>query len=695
MSLSAEVQTLLAEEERVLAVVLDSLRSQQAHLFNRSRIESSRARELTAELVGARRVEDRAMLASDEAVSHALERRNQEEGKKLLRLLKKPYFARIVLEEERPDGSRREIEYKIGLAANPDCRIIDWRRAPISKLYYEYKEGDEYSEQIQGLERTGRIALRHTIEIESAELKAVTCRFGRFVRGADGVWFGADGARAATAPGQLPSVLSLITAEQFQAITEGADTTVLVQGVAGSGKTTVALHRLSWLLHESNSDCTELECLVVVLTNSLKSYIKNSLNELDINAVPVVTFPEWTARTLARVAPRFVVANDGMTEGQADASANATVRRPGSPIPSSIARLKGSLALLAACEAAAARPENSASLSGRSVTAEDILFSVLDEPLTILNFDETHLLDREIIAAARARTAENFAADQLDPADDALLLRIAQLQGFSLFDGSFGADGRRYFKHIVIDEVQDFSPAQLACVIASVEHTSQLTFVGDINQRIEGSSEFPGWEKLRKLWNFDNDVSRFLSLEVGHRSTLPIMRLADYVRRANTPSQSGRPGRVPIWFRGRSESLAIEAAINWLTMALERYPTALTAVLCRDESEARMTLSVLRPTFGASVRLGDSTSFSFEAGIVVAAIHEIKGLEFMNVVLWNPTGNLGTDSEDLARNLLYVAITRAQENLCIVNWGRPSTFLPSFQSPLVRAVPLQGDEEQE
>ena len=74
-------------------------------------------------------------------------------------------------------------------------------------------------------------------------------------------------------------------------------------------------------------------------------------------------------------------------------------------------------------------------------------------------------------------------------------------------------------------------------------------------------------------------------------------------------------------------------------------------------------------------------------------MQQVKGLEFFSVLLWNPTShNYG--SNDLGRNLLYVAITRAEENLCLVTWGRPAGALPPFgYSKLVRSMDMTIVEE--
>lgn len=674
MSLSPELQAAVDQELAILARVQGILREQRNRLASRHAQESSRASDLTSSLVAARRVEDKAMLASDEAVAHALRDKFRDDAEILDRLIRKPYVARLVVQEETEAGER-EFEYLIGTAANTDCRIIDWRKAPISKLYYEYREGDEYSEEIQGRERNGTVILRTQVEIEHGVLRKVSCRFGSAVkRGSE--WIQTSGNRGAGGErsyAALPSVLALITAEQFRAITEDAESAVLIQGIAGSGKTTVALHRLAWLLHAENSDLKSEECVVVALSPVLKLYIERSLSQLELSGVAVRTLADLAAFAVHKMLPDFV------TEL---AAGKPVIRRGSSPTPASIDRVKRSLAVFQALE------EKAAVVAGTTSPA-NIYLETLSDYRRILELDETRLLTKDLIQVAHQRTVQCFSDNTLDPADDALIMRLHQV----MFGDTMRHDGARgQYRQIVVDEVQELSPAELAVIIGSVEDLSQLTLVGDVAQRMSAGSGFPGWEKLRAHWDTSGALSQFVTLSVSHRSTAEIMNLAAAVQGTPAPAAS-RHGRKPIWFHSKDEARTLPKIINWIGKAAELYPSALTAVVCRDKAEAKLAHSFLSPSFGSSVRLWDEHSATFDEGIVVTEVTQVKGLEFANVVIWNPSArSYGRTQED--QNALYVAITRAEENLCIGTWGRISTLLPDLFSKLVRGFDLDADDEE-
>ncbi len=736
-SLPPDAQSALEEEERCLKEVLDCLSEQLQYSSRKLANESRRARELTSQIVNTTREEDKALLASDEAVAHALSHKKAGDIQILRKQLEKPYFARFVLEEQQ-DGRTKEFEYRLGFHANPDCRIIDWRKAPISKLYYDYREGDEYCEEIQGVERRGRIRLRNAVDIEAKKLVKLSCRYGSFIK-ENGNWRVLDsrGFRAAS-HGTLPDVLALITKEQFRTITEEAKTAILIQGIAGSGKTTVALHRLAWLLHEENSSLKAERCVVVVLSKILKAYVQNFLPSIGVNGVPVLTFSEWTKPTIARAAPHLI-------------DEDGEISRPADPAPLSIQRVLRSMALLTSIEKYQARiyaarladleksvdwtavpaglkkivddaraagkgahyilrrldegvsrglqnisPQHQLysglsdfkrRLTPAEKSPEEVLIEVLSRPEEVMQADETKLIDRQTLEQARERLARNCQNKVLDPAADALIVRLFELRtgGIVMPDGESGRHD-----HIVVDEVQDFSPVDLAVFIRAVKDMRELTLVGDVSQKIHETSEFPGWKKLAAHWNSRKAVSKYVSLTVSHRSTLPIMRLAEHVQ-GQPVATEGRPGRTPIWFRCRTESKGISEVIEWLGKALERYPNALTALLAPSMQEAKYALSLLEPNFGAVVRLGDDNSFSFEDGIIVTDVLHAKGLEFMNVLVWNPSAQSYPPNQ-LGRNLLYSAITRAEENLCLVTWKKPSPLLPPINSKLIRGIRI-GEEE--
>lgn len=675
MTIPKHAQDALQEEQEILSNIVQSLIHQRDRAASKLVSESGKAKELTQSIMNTQREEDKALLASDEAVAHGIRDQKRDELETLNTQIKKPYFARIeLLEDDERTGTQKKIEYKLGFFANSDCRIIDWRKAPISKLYYEYKEGEEYSEEILGKERNGTISLRNRVEIEKSKLVTVQNKYGTFSwNPKTATWeSGGDVRKAKSYAGQLPEILSLITAEQFRTITEDASTAVLIQGVAGSGKTTVAIHRLAWMLHHENSSLSSNEITFLVLSPSLRAYVQNSLPAVGMHDVSVRTYHEWAGRTIKYIAN----------------NSDFKLARPIDPCPLGIERIKRSMALLKAIEIFYQKQTDKHFRTSLTDLQTEIL-TILKDHQTIIDNDETHLIDKEIINQAFERTKRNNQESLFDQCDDALYVRMYQIKTGRVVieDSSLGKYG-----HIFVDEVQDFSPIELSTILGSVKNPNEVTLVGDTSQNLDENQSFPGWEKLQKYWNLTSDISKYVRLDVSHRSTLPIMRLADHIQQRSIV-KTGRQGRVPIWFHCIDEQDGIGSIIKWLKKAVELYPNALAAVITATSNEAKFAYKMLQPTFGPIVRLGDALSFSFEEGILVTDVKQVKGLEFFSVLLWNPSNKSYPNSE-LGRNLLYVAVTRAEENLCLVTWDRQHSALPHFgRSKLVRSMDMTIKEE--
>ncbi len=238
-----------------------------------------------------------------------------------------PYFGRMVLEE---NEKRREV--LIGKATYLDprtnVRIVDWRDAPVSRLYYRYEEGDEYEENFGGREVTGDVITRRSVAIGSGSLRRIGSPQGIFVRGKEGAWRRAgDSARLSGGQGAamrpeghhtpsndhrpgrlgmriddgrdekfLPEITALIDARQFELITKPDAGLVVIQGGAGSGKTTIGLHRLAYLAFHDPKRFRSDRVLVMVFNEALVRYISRVLPALGVHGVAVVTFETWAEK---------------------------------------------------------------------------------------------------------------------------------------------------------------------------------------------------------------------------------------------------------------------------------------------------------------------------------------------------------------------------------------------------------------
>ena len=730
MKITEEEKKLLDEEEQELAKVQSSLIQQQKTSERRFQTEKDRARTLTSEMVATRRLEDKHQLASDEALAHKMRDFKLEELGDIEKLIENPYFARIVLEEE-VNGKIKLIQYKIGLRGNTDVRIIDWRKAPISKLYYEYQEGEEYFEIIQGREREGIILSRNKVRIEDGVLVEVTNSKGTFFKeGAD--WKkGLAPTRKSNASGRMPDVLSLITPEQFKSITEEADSAVLIQGIAGSGKTTVAVHRLSWLLHDGNSGLKPSDALVLLKSKVLRSYIEDSLKALGTENVPVFTYSQWIQKLVEKILaqkpklpkekPSYLTfrlkcsaamlsAIEGHVKSQSKwvlnhLRENLNLSELGAHIEKCLDEQQiledAPLAFLSQLRSLVkANPDSAVYPMAHSNALELIeglsaglknykkdIIDVLSNHQAIVDADDSNFIDKKYVAEAKATSEKTFEEGALDQADQPLIVLLSNLKTGKAVN-HFGSTSP--YGHIAIDEVQDFRPIELAAVLTSAKSKMDVTLSGDSAQDLKEGGAFQGWEQLRTHWGMES--AQYVELKVSHRSTTEIMRFSHHLINRNNTIE-GRRGKPPLWYHTLNEENGYKEMAGWLETVVEKYPQSLTAVLCSSRSEVNYVHSLLEPSFGPILRIGAEDSFSFEEGVTITQTQTVKGLEFKNVLVWNVSEKAYPKRKHF-RNLLYTASTRAEDNLCLISFGKQSPILPSIHSKLVRGH-LEEVEEKE
>ena len=247
-----------------------------------------------------------------------------------------PYFGHLRLREQIQGRGVVERDVLIGRATYVDPKsrvnVVDWRHAPISQLYYRYEEGGDYEERFGERDVEGEIVARRTLTIEDGVLVRVASPQGVWVRaGRDGAWRARDvavhalaggeqtGARPGRSPKRgvlgaapdgaqaldrhLPEIAALIDPRQFDLITARGAGVVVIQGGAGSGKTTVGLHRLAHLAYAHPSQYPPGRLLVVTYGAALAAYIGELLPSLGVSGVRVLTFAAWAERELRVAIP--------------------------------------------------------------------------------------------------------------------------------------------------------------------------------------------------------------------------------------------------------------------------------------------------------------------------------------------------------------------------------------------------------
>ena len=178
MPLTKEDQKLIEEEENLYRRTIEILLEQLPEVRSKKIFSNLAARELTSQVVNEWNIEERQPLVSDEAVAHKVSDIRKESDNVLEELIEEPYFGRVITSED--DGS--EVSFKIGKKSNIEAEIVDWRNGPISGLFFNYKQGEEFFETINERERCGHIKIRRTYKTDKGILIQIGTSEGVFRR---------------------------------------------------------------------------------------------------------------------------------------------------------------------------------------------------------------------------------------------------------------------------------------------------------------------------------------------------------------------------------------------------------------------------------------------------------------------------------------------------------------------------------
>lgn len=666
-----------------------------------------------------------------------------------------PWFGAFALH-----SNHKDVHYKVGERRHPDERIVDWRH-PMAQAFYGSAPGELFELEVpQYHHLTGTTLYIGKCASEGRVLSRVELRTTDgahvLVQGDDGTLQPESDRMYAPRPaGTLPDIRALLTPKQYALITSSRGAPVVIQGRAGSGKTTVALYRVSWLTYAAEEDPNAApidpsRVLIVMFNRALANFVDRSLAPLRLENAKLSTFHGWAEEAVKRAYNGVVDIDPGiglpgrdeavrikkqigiltaLQEFVAEQTRRAVAWLTERLTPyhaqdlterfRQMRRPVGRRLIALRAEALAKRNES----KGRELTRWENIYKILQQGVSrfsqykeeLLRFltDKTllskHLPDetpQSLDALVAFQTAlQGAGGSDRRPGtkvafeDLALLLRLIELKHGGLTDAHKEEEVFVY-DHMVIDEVQDFGAVELQVLLDTVRSRTGVTIVGDHNQKIVPSADFMGWDKLiAELGVTGAAVTR---LDVGHRSTAPIMAVADLL--VGERSEGGRAGVRPSLVQADTTATLFDHLVSGLRADVGDNPLGHHCVVCRQPKDAKMVLDRLRPALadlGVEVRLGHNKEFSFGAGVTVTNLRQIKGLEFDSVVVVEASPQNYSDNEEGRRNL-YTVITRAKDRLRLLVTGKPTELLrPALDAGLIEfenidaIVPVAFSEDDE
>ncbi len=562
-----------------------------------------------------------------------------------------PYFGIVgISDNDRKIGDK---EYLIGKQMLMDGNrvvIVDWRKAEVSRMYYDYEVGDEYCETIHDRDREGTITRKDKVSIEKRVLTALETPEATYLRQGDSwVVRGEQGARPITADTKahekdhrLTDIVSLISSDQFQMITRETEGCTYITGGAGCGKTTVALHRLSYLQFNYPEKFRQEQCLFIVFNRVLRDYVKKSSAEL-LGKTRVDTFSAWSLGVAGAL---------GITGLSTAINDNYSTEKKRACLPRLLERYVAET---------------------RRIDPVADLWRFYRQAFVLAELFGDEDKSSAFLATLPPEKGAGNAAKTVSFADIPILLRISQLRSSkdAVIKGALN-----WYDHIVIDEAQDFSQVELEVLLAASSPRRSMTVCADEKQQILSFVDAAGFANFRGKLN-TLGLNRE-SLAVSYRSAREIIQLASKVIGREVDVAQAHGGTVE-FHKEASQSAAIERLRAVSELLRKCDPNGLTAVICKKKADVKIVHHALAGIAG----LHKEGEVSFEPGVQVVNSHQIKGLEFTNVILWNPGTNDYRQS-DTDTNLLYVAITRACKRLDIIHWSPLAKVLSRAREDLCK-----------
>ncbi len=619
------------------------------------------------------------------------------------KIASKPYFGRIDIRDPKQKHDETFYIGKSGITGE-DARpiVIDWR-SPIASVYYENHLGKvEYSVKSEGIQEVD-LKRKRSYEIENGKLLDY---YDVEVVANDDLlnkYLGRSKKKV------LNEIIATIQTEQNRIIRKNPRHNLIVQGAAGSGKTTVAMHRISYILYNYPHLFRPQDFYIIGSNRILLNYITGVLPDLDVDGVSQMTMEQLFTNLLYEdwnVSPGKIrpLTNDPdvTMKGQTawfEKLRDWCDRYEKSQIPARNVYVKnGGVQLLSKdVVEEVIRERTRLSMEEKIIILNEILMGKLENEIGDKNVLYSEEQKKDLIKLCRYYFGRGeFKGSIYDLYEDFLFERKMEGQEaryergtYDLYDLAALAflyrriketDGIREASHVVIDEAQDFGMMAYR-VLKYCLRSCTYTIMGDVSQNIHPGFGLNDWEELRELM-LSEEYDSFSVLRKSYRNTIEISETAvgilEHGRFPIYPIEPIVRHGAPVEIQKcASREALIERTADSIAAFREKGLDTI-AVICKDRAEAD---EVTRALSGyTDVRNCDEATVEFGSGVMVLPIDLTKGLEFDAVVIFDPTEEKYPSGDENVK-LLYVAATRALHELKIFHCGPLSAMIAEKADP--------------
>ena len=635
----------------------------------------------------------------------------EEEHKILLleKMIKSPYFARIDFKFDDEDEFEKIYIGRSSLRKNSyqEMYVYDWR-SPIASVFYRFMTGEAFYDAPCG-RVTGELNLKRQYEIKNGTLEYF---FDSDVQIVDEFL---RQLLSQNTTAKMKAIVETIQHEQDVVIRDMENDLLMVQGVAGSGKTSIALHRAAYLMYQGLQTKLSANNIMIISPNSIfEQYISNVLPELGEDNVISSVFEDILSELL----------NGRKIQSRNDFLENLIVNSKYKEISRNSIEFKTSSFFREILDqflidiprqwiefedvyyegkCVVSRQILKDKILGRTETPLGIKLEQLEDYILEQIFgtgkgrghkEEKNLIKQEIqkfikidivelykilfsneayfysllqnsnlsqgIKSIWEYTRENLEADRLYY-DDAIAIAYLYLK-------IYGTNKYKNIKQVVIDEAQDYYPLQYE-IFNLLFSNAKFTILGDMKQTLAKKEDISFYEQIQKILN--KKKSSLIMLDKSFRCTNEILNFSlKFIEKSSQIKSFNRNGDSPKVYIADNSEIFIDEIVKEINLCQEKGFQSI-CLICKTEKNSTYLFNKIKHKL--DIQLIKNGSVSDLQGVFILPVYMSKGLEFDAVLICDADSQNYHDEDD--KNLLYVACTRALHKL--------SLFCENEVSPLI------------
>lgn len=604
---------------------------------------------------------------------------------KLVKLLDSPYFARIDFLER---GKLDVYTVYIGIHSFFDVKnkinlIHDWR-APISSIFYDFELGKAFYYAPSG-KIEGEILLKRQYRIKKGKMEfMIDTSFNVF----DDIL---QKELSVSSDEKMKNIVATIQRDQNKIIRNQSAQTLIIQGVAGSGKTSIALHRIAFLLYKYKTSLNSDDILIISPNKVFSDYISNVLPELGEDLIPQTGMEEIAAQILGD-SFKFQTHADQINSLLQKDDKKLISRIKVKSISDFIEEIDDFLSFF---EKKYFNPED--------LKIDDILIS---RSIILNKFQSYHripVLTRYTVVAqslsdyVKIKFKKELKKSKVKKIETGIKKMFKTINLKQIYKDFYvwlqmpeylkmlpksvyefsdvfplvylkikleGVKINTKVKHLLIDEMQDYSPIQYA--VLSMLYKCHKTILGDVYQSVNPYSLTNAF-RIKRVF----DDATIMKLNKSYRSTFEITEYAQKINQNVELEPIERHGEKPKIIK--CENFDDEVVqIQKLIAEFKKSEYNSMGIICKTPEQAEVLFERIEK-FDSKVYLLDYQSSVFYKGVVITSAYMAKGLEFDEVIV--PSVNVENYNRDIDKSTLYIACTRAMHKLNLTFFGKKTEFL--------------------